>query len=144
MKIQDSENEHLAAVRAQFQWSLQALAMSAETQRSLFPEFVLQVDELALDFDHWYKVAQGLDGTNFSPQQLELLEAINARLEAMSRGGPRVRRRAMDRARPARAPRMGTASFTRAPGPVSLRLVHRATTSWPIGLCARDMPRRIK
>ncbi|MFO0889221.1 MAG: hypothetical protein U0790_08785 [Isosphaeraceae bacterium] len=80
--------DDLTGVRQQFRWLLQALAIDAEAQLSLFPDFVLKADELALDFDHWFSTARSLLAAELSEEQMEALSAIDARLEAMSRGGP--------------------------------------------------------
>lgn len=41
-----------------FVHALQALAIDAESQLSLYPQFVVKADELVLDFDNWYGVAK--------------------------------------------------------------------------------------
>ena len=41
-------------IAEQLKWSLPALALPAEVQLRLFPEFVCIGDELVLDFDNWY------------------------------------------------------------------------------------------
>ena len=74
-------------IRNQFRWSLQALAVSAEAQRSLFPDFVSKTDELVLDFDHWFWAARSILDEKFSDEQCEALQAIDRRLGAMSREG---------------------------------------------------------
>jgi hypothetical protein len=72
----------------QLKWALQALAAPAEYQLSLFPDFVVHADELALDFADWYEVAKSRQVPRFTAEQARLLDALNARLEALSRGGP--------------------------------------------------------
>ena len=72
----------------QFRWSVLALAMDAEVQLSLFPDFTCKADELALDFDHWFRVAKAQFPEEFSNGRLQALEAIDQKLEAMSFGGP--------------------------------------------------------
>ena len=81
------ENELLIGARNQLRWSLQALAMGAEVQRSLFPDFVCKAEELAFDFDHWLWFARSEFGAEFSGDQAEALRAIDRRLNAMSYGG---------------------------------------------------------
>jgi hypothetical protein len=41
----------------QLKWSLQALALPFDAQRTLFPSFACTADKLALDFDHWCETA---------------------------------------------------------------------------------------
>jgi hypothetical protein len=60
----------------QFRWSVLALAMDAEVQLSLFPDFTCKADELALDFDHWFRVAKAQFPEEFSNGRLQALEAI--------------------------------------------------------------------
>ncbi len=48
-----SEDTMLAGMMRRLKHSLQALAMPAEVQLSLYPDFVCKADELALDFDQW-------------------------------------------------------------------------------------------
>jgi len=69
----------------QFKWSLQALAVPASDQLSLFPDFVCKADELTLDFDHWYKVAES--HIKFTPEQTQVLAELDERLSEMSRNG---------------------------------------------------------
>ena len=81
------DGENRLAILSQFRWSLQALAVPAEAQRALFPEFVCKADELALDYDHWAQAARASYGGEFSDEQRDALRAIDRRLVAMSRGG---------------------------------------------------------
>jgi hypothetical protein len=55
-------------------WSLQALALPADIQVTLFPSFVCIPDELALDFDHWNLcvVSNNLLSTYLSEELLTL------------------------------------------------------------------------
>lgn len=69
----------------QFKGSLQALAVPASDQLSLFPDFVCKADELALDFDHWYNVAES--HIKFTPEQTQVLAELDERLSEMSRNG---------------------------------------------------------
>ena len=45
------------AVLSHLEWALQALALPARDQVSLFPDSAHPADELILDFDHWYLVS---------------------------------------------------------------------------------------
>lgn len=64
--------------------SLQALAMPAEIQLSLFPDFVCKVDELALDFDNWATCVLSNDRGELTQEQRSCLAEIDSRLGAMS------------------------------------------------------------
>ncbi len=76
----------------QLQWAVQSLALPAELQRELFPAFVVVADELALDFDHWFRVAAGEIGDSWNPDQRDRLAALDSLLEAMSGpGNPELR-----------------------------------------------------
>lgn len=57
---------------------LQALTMSSERQRVLFPEFVVPGDELALEFDRWYHllIGHGHEST-LPPEGVRLLSEID-------------------------------------------------------------------
>jgi hypothetical protein len=68
----------------QLKWSLQALAISADDQLSLFPDFVCKTDELMLDFDNWSATASQF---GFTPIQSNVIRAIDELLTRMSRGG---------------------------------------------------------
>jgi hypothetical protein len=63
---------------------LQALAMPAEIQLSLFPDFVCKGDELALGFGHSYDVARDNYPDYFTPNQWTTLETIEHVLDQMS------------------------------------------------------------
>ena len=60
--------------------SVQALAADADVQLSIYPEFMCRVDELALDFDHWFEVGRQF----LTPDQISVLEPILAQLGEMS------------------------------------------------------------
>jgi hypothetical protein len=68
--------------------ALKALACEPDVQLARFPDFVAKVDELALEFDHWYGVAQGL--SKLTTDQIARLDAIDGRLKSMS--GPQSAR----------------------------------------------------
>jgi hypothetical protein len=63
--------------------SLQALAMPAEIQPSLFPDFVCKADELALDFDHWRSCVVTNDAGVLTEPQSRALTALDTQLELM-------------------------------------------------------------
>ena len=67
--------------------ALQALALPAEKQLLLLPGFVREVDELALSFDHWFRVAVADPGVRLSRPQREALSAVERILDAMSGQG---------------------------------------------------------
>jgi hypothetical protein len=83
----DWEDENRRGVRNQFRWGLQALACDADVQLTLFPDFVCKPHELASDYGHWSEAARSVFAGQFSTEQLAALGAIDARLDAMSRGG---------------------------------------------------------
>jgi hypothetical protein len=66
----------------QLKWSLQALALPYDAQRSLFPSFACTADELALDFDHWCETAGHQHA--FTADQLSALASVTAVLSAMT------------------------------------------------------------
>ena len=43
----------------QLKWSLQALALPADSQLQQFPDFVVITDELMLEFDNWRQAPPG-------------------------------------------------------------------------------------
>ena len=61
----------------QLRWSLQALAASGSNQLSVFPEWAVTADELALDFDQW-------SGCVLQNYRSELEEPQRAALEAIA------------------------------------------------------------
>ena len=76
--------EHWGSLLVRLKHSLQALAMPADTQLELFPDFVCKVDELALGFDHWSKCVLGNDRGELSEQQKSLLIGLDGALDKMS------------------------------------------------------------
>ena len=64
------------------EWSTRALYQPVDIQRSLYPDFVVVADELALDFDQWLSVATS--HARLAPEHLDRLLAINRKLEQMS------------------------------------------------------------
>ncbi|MEO1138587.1 MAG: hypothetical protein AAFW87_03935 [Pseudomonadota bacterium] len=59
-------------------WCLQALAQDADIQRSLYPEFVVVADELALDFDDALQL-HGPDVLKTHPDLAQLLALIESK-----------------------------------------------------------------
>ena len=66
---------------------LQALAMPADVQLSLLPDFVCKAGELALDFDHWSACVLSNPECQMSDGQRARLLALNDALEQMSGEG---------------------------------------------------------
>ena len=64
--------------------SLQALAMPAEVQLGLYPDFVCKGDELALDFDNFFHAVRGSYPDDFTAEQWTMLESIDRALAEMS------------------------------------------------------------
>jgi hypothetical protein len=71
-------------VEQQFQWAVQALAQPADVQLTLFPSFVVVPDELALDFDNWWRASDAKLGKQWSTNQRMALVALDKLLAAMS------------------------------------------------------------
>ena len=69
-------------VLEELKWSLQALALEADVQQTLFPSFAATADELALDFDNWRRAASGQHA--FTAEQHSALAAVDALLDEMS------------------------------------------------------------
>jgi hypothetical protein len=78
---EDIENWNALLVRLKH--SLQALAMSADVQLDLFPNFVCKVEELALDFDHWGLCVLDNDEGELSQEQRALLIELNSAFDKM-------------------------------------------------------------
>jgi hypothetical protein len=77
-------SENKTAIFTRLKHSLQLLAIPAEQQLDLLPDFVLKGDELALEFDHWYIVSIGNYGEEFTAAQKEAMKAIIELLDKMS------------------------------------------------------------
>lgn len=71
----------------QLMWAVQALAQPAEVQPTLFPPFAVVADELALEFDHWRRVAERRVGALWSQGQRSALAALDRVLSEMSGPG---------------------------------------------------------
>ena len=76
------EDQILKHALERLEWSTRALYQPVDIQRTLYPDFVVVADELALDFDQWLSVATS-HGC-FVPARLEPLLAINRKLGHMS------------------------------------------------------------
>ena len=83
----DRRNEFTDSHRQHLMWSVQALAAPAEVQVTLYPDFVVKANELALDFDNWYECARFSLAPEWSESQRTSLAALDAKLDAMSRSG---------------------------------------------------------
>jgi hypothetical protein len=68
----------------QLQWALQALALPADVQIRLYPDFVVVADELALEYNNYFAAALGNHPEQFSPTQVQALQSIDALLNEMS------------------------------------------------------------
>ena len=66
----------------QLKWSLQALALPADSQLQQFPDFVVVTDELMLEFDNWSSAAAGAH--TFSTEQGAALERLDRLFDQMS------------------------------------------------------------
>jgi len=72
---------------ARLRHALQALALPAETQAGLLPGFVLETDELALNFDHGLRAAGADPVVRLSKVERGALEALEGLIDRMS--GPK-------------------------------------------------------
>lgn len=64
--------------------ALQALAIPAEAQLRLLPDFACIADELALDLNNWCSTVLSNDGADLSDQQKQLLQELDGQLTHMS------------------------------------------------------------
>ena len=62
--------------------ALQALAIAAEEQVRLFPDFVVKTDELVCDFDDWMSCAIENYGSEMTKEQLQSLAVLDTHIEA--------------------------------------------------------------
>jgi hypothetical protein len=67
--------------------SIQLLASPPEVQLTLLPSFVCKADELALDFNQWCLVALSNFRSEFTPDQLLCLDAIDSSLSELTHKG---------------------------------------------------------
>jgi hypothetical protein len=63
---------------------VQALAQPPDAQPSLFPSFVVVADELALEFDNWWKSFEANFGDRCSEEQQRAVAALDHLLTEMS------------------------------------------------------------
>jgi hypothetical protein len=68
--------------------ALQALASPGQSALGRFPVDVVRSDELALEFDNFYRAFVGNFGAELSPSQQSALQAVDQQLRAMSNEGP--------------------------------------------------------
>jgi len=78
------ENALRAGHFRELKWSLQALAIPASDQLSLFPQFAAKPDELARDFDHWASVVNENYEEELSSAQIDALAAISQTFQTIS------------------------------------------------------------
>jgi hypothetical protein len=64
--------------------SLQGLAVDAESQLTIHPPCTAQIDELALDYDHWFLTCLSNYESELSTAQLAALRVIDRTLDRMS------------------------------------------------------------
>ncbi len=67
----------IVGMMTRLQHSLQALAVPADVQLGLFPDFVCKVDELALDFDNWRLCVVDNSRVCLTDQQKTLLATLD-------------------------------------------------------------------
>ncbi|MDB6136050.1 MAG: uncharacterized protein JWM59_4293 [Verrucomicrobiales bacterium] len=67
----------------QLQWALQALAIPADQQLRLFPDFTWKSDELVDDFAQWHRKVIESGNHGFTPDALSALAKIDALFERM-------------------------------------------------------------
>ena len=78
------------AILARLRHALQALALPADQQLLLLPAFVTEVDELALSFDHWLRIALKDTGLLLSRDRRKALAIVSrVGLNPCSRRGAR-------------------------------------------------------
>lgn len=77
-------NNDLPPILTRLKHSLQLLAIPADQQLNLLPDFIVKADEMALDFSNWYEAAVGNFGHGFKPSQIAALKSIDDLLEKMS------------------------------------------------------------
>jgi len=64
--------------------SLQGLAVDAESQLTIHPPTTVQADELALDFDSWFRTCVSNYESELSATQVATLRALDEALDRMS------------------------------------------------------------
>ena len=68
-----------------FKWATQALAMAADVQLRLFPDFVCKPEELALEWDQYLR---SLPKETLTESQRTAVRTLDDKLNDMSLGGP--------------------------------------------------------
>ena len=86
MTIRDGDSEKESQLRS-LKWSLQALAAPPSQQLALFPDYVSDVDALAVDFDNWAAVIRSRYASELSQNQVASLADIDRKLSLISRIG---------------------------------------------------------
>jgi hypothetical protein len=79
-----SSDERKARI-TKLMWSLQAVAQPADVQLLLFPDFVVQTDEVMLDFDDALLLIKGELWSTLTPSQVEALIRIDDKMTEMTR-----------------------------------------------------------
>ena len=75
-----------SAIMTRLKHSVQLLASQATIQFQALPDFVCKADELALDFDHWRSVAITNYEHEFTPSQLDALDALDCKFSDLTTG----------------------------------------------------------
>ncbi len=95
--MHDETFQEFLNVLVHLKWSIQALAQSAAIQHTLFPDFVCVPDELALEFDEYYRqVLNSPLSLKFDLEQLSLVRELDQKLASIS--GPENERFWCDKA----------------------------------------------
>jgi hypothetical protein len=72
-------------VMKRLKYQLQGLAMPADVQLQLLPDFVCKADELAIDYGHWCLVVLDNDEGQLTEHQRFLLTRLDEFFERMSK-----------------------------------------------------------
>jgi hypothetical protein len=80
-----NEQERRHWILERLKHSLQALAIPASEQVSLFPDFVIKTEELILEFEHWRVTALKNYRADLTDKQCDSLAAIDAHSTAPSK-----------------------------------------------------------
>ena len=72
------------AILTRLRHALQALALPADVQVKLLPDFVVEMDELALAFENWLRSVEADGGVRLKRGQRAALRRVEAALDAMS------------------------------------------------------------
>jgi predicted RNA-binding protein with EMAP domain len=75
---------NLSSILQQLKHSTQALALPSAMQFELFPNFVEIIDELALDFNHWFQCVLQSDNL-LNDEQLQALQKLDQVLENLTK-----------------------------------------------------------